>query len=142
MNKSLCALFVTLTFFTVPASAQESSFRSQDSSYSIFLLLKTGRSWLDLSVPERFKYLETSIQPILDDHPEVKMTFWDTEHFNARVSDVLLFETQNLGQYQSVIEKLRESRFWDDYFQVLEILPGIENAYAEYYEQEAVGQKK
>lgn len=134
----LCAL----SFFPLHAGADQDTFRSQDQAYSVFLLLKANRSWLDLAVPERFNFLGQEIQPILDAHPTVTMKFWDTEHFNARVSDVLLLETQRLAQYQSVVEKLRETRFWDDYFQVLEILPGIENAYADYYEQDAMGSRE
>ena len=29
-----------------------------------------------------------------------------------------------------MIEALRETPFWDRWFQILEILPGVENAYA------------
>lgn len=142
LHAALVATSLFTAALTTSAHAEENSmFKSEDQAFAIFLLLKAERAWLDLAVPERFAYLEVEIQPILDAHAGVDMKFWDTEHFNARISDVLLFETQSLGQYQSVVEKLRETLFWDHYFQVVDILPGIENAYATYYEQAPVGQR-
>ena len=108
--------------------------QSEASAYSIFLLVRATPAWLALSPEERFGFLEEEIQGRLEDHPAVSLRFWDVEHFSARVSDVLLFETQDLSQYRSLVEGIRETLFWDHYFEVLEILPGIENAYAEHYE--------
>lgn len=125
-----------------PAQAQEASepvqsqLQSEDGAYSIFILVKTTPAWLALSPPERFTFLGEEVQPILAAHPDVTMRFWDTEHFNARVTDVILFETQTLRSYAMVVEKLRETRFWGPYFDVVEVLPGIENAYANAYDVE------
>jgi hypothetical protein len=107
--------------------------------YTIFMLVKTTNVWLALSPPERFAFLDTDINPILQAHPLVKMRFFDAEAFNSRVTDVILWETSDLGQYSSVVERLRESRFWGLYFEVVEIIPGVENAYAEHYQVMAYG---
>ena len=69
----------------------------------------------------------------------MRLRFFDTEFFNSDVTDVLVWETSDLKAYQMVIEALRESRFWDHYFQVVSILPGIENAYASNYNVKPVG---
>lgn len=66
-------------------------------------------------------------------HPAVKMRFFDTDGFNSRVTDVMIWETEDLTAYQSVVESLRESDFWDTYFEIVEMLPGIENGYATHY---------
>ncbi|NJN38007.1 MAG: darcynin [Acaryochloridaceae cyanobacterium CSU_3_4] len=102
--------------------------------YTIFMLVKTTNEWLSLSPDKRFAFLDSDIRPILNAYPEVKMRFFDTEGFNSRVTDVIIWETQDLERYQTVVEKLRESKFWDTYFEVTEILLGIENAYASHYE--------
>jgi hypothetical protein len=107
--------------------------------YTIFMLVKTTNVWLALSPPERFAFLDTDINPILQAHPLVKMRFFDAEAFNSRVTDVMLWETSDLGQYSSVVEGLRESRFWGTYFEVVEIIPGVENGYAEHYQMTPMG---
>ena len=111
--------------------------RSEDAAYSVFLLIKATPAWLALSPDERFAWLDESIRPLLAEHPEVSVRFWDVEHFSARSSDVILFETARLDRYMSLVERMRETRFWDDYFLVQDILPGIENAYAEAYDRPA-----
>ena len=119
------------------SSEATSSLRSEDAAYSIFLLVRATPEWLALTPRDRFAFLEEEIQSRLAAHPTVSLRFWDVEHFSARVSDVLLFETQDLDQYRSLIEGIRETLFWDHYFEVLEILPGIENAYAEQRDESA-----
>jgi hypothetical protein len=37
-----------------------------------------------------------------------------------------------------VVEDLRETPLWDRYFQIVDILPGVEDAYAENYGRDAV----
>ena len=141
-KRKAVALIAAASIGLSPAQAQEASepvqsqLQSEDRAYSIFILVKTTPAWLALSPPERFAFLGEEVQPILAAHPDVTMRFWDTEHFNARVTDVVLFETQNLRSYSMVIEKLRETRFWGPYFDVVEVLPGIENAYADAYDVE------
>lgn len=107
--------------------------------YTVFMLVKTNDPWLKLTPEQRFAFLGSDIEPILKGHPGVRLRFFDTEFFNSDVTDVLVWETADLKAYQLVIEALRESRFWDHYFQVVSILPGIENAYASNYNVKPVG---
>jgi hypothetical protein len=98
------------------------------------MLIKTTQEWLSLSPESRFAFLDNDINPILKKYPEVRMRFFDTEGFNSRVTDVIVWETQDLEKYQAVVETLRESKFWGSYFDIVEILPGIENGYAKHYD--------
>jgi hypothetical protein len=109
--------------------------------FTIFMLVKTTPEWLTLQPPARFAFLDKTIKPILAKHPEVKLRFFDTEAFNARLSDILMWETHDLRRYQSLVEHLRESPFWDRYFFVEEIATGIENAYADHYDVAPVQEK-
>lgn len=108
--------------------------------YTIFMLVRTTPEWLALSPAQRFGFLGSDIEPLLKQYPQVGMRFYDTEFFNSEVTDVIVWETRELDAYRAVVEGLRESPFWDRYFNVVSILPGIENAYADHYDVAAVGQ--
>ena len=102
--------------------------------FTIFMLVKTTIIWLKLEPKDRFGFLDKTIQPILKKQPTVKMRFYDSETFSGKSSDVIVWETEDLRSYQHLVEELRESDFWGTYFDVLDIIPSIENAYAEMYE--------
>jgi hypothetical protein len=107
-------------------------------AFTIFLLLQTQPAWLDKTPEERFAFLETRVKPILMKHPEVSLRFYDSEFYNSRVTDVAMLETVNLGAYNALVEDLRETPFWGTYFDVVEIIPAVENAYADHYEKEPI----
>lgn len=102
-------------------------------TWTIFTLLKTTRHWLNLAPEARFAFIKEKVKPILEAHPEVTMRFFDTESYTARVTDIVLWQTADLAAYQSVVKGLRDTAFWDHYFEVLEIIPALEDAYATHY---------
>ena len=102
----------------------------QQLNHVYFMLVKTTTIWLQIPTTGRFKFLETTISPILKQYPSVKMRFFDSEAFSGRYSDVIMWETAEVQEYQFLVDKLRETLFWDTYFEVIEIVPSIENAYA------------
>jgi hypothetical protein len=101
---------------------------------TVFMLVKTSVEWLGFSVDERFRQLAEHLEPIVKKHaPDVRLRFYDVEFYSARVTDLWMWEANSHHAYQLLIEDLRESPFWDRYFEIVEILPGIENAYAANY---------
>jgi len=42
-------------------------------------------------------------------------------------------------EYELAVEELRETPLWDRYFAIVEILPGVANAYADNYGRAAIG---
>ncbi|MEO0962724.1 MAG: darcynin family protein [Pseudomonadota bacterium] len=114
--------------------AQEPEAKSGPLTFTVFMLVKSTPAWLKLAPKERFAFLESDITPILAAHPEVKLKFYDSEAYNSTITDVMVWETDDLRRYQSVVENLRESDFWDTYFEVREILPSLQNAYAMHYD--------
>jgi hypothetical protein len=107
---------------------------TKELNHVYFMLVKTTNIWLQLSSKERFQFLETIISPILQKYPSVKMRFFDSEAFSGHYTDVLMWEASEVKDYQFLVEELRETRFWGTYFEIVEIIPAIENAYALYYE--------
>lgn len=110
-------------------------------AFTIFLMLQTQTAWLEKSPEERFAFLETTVKPILAKHPDVSLRFYDSEFYNSRVTDVAMLETSNLGAYNSLVEDLRETPFWGTYFDVVEVIPAVENAYADHYDKQPVQQQ-
>jgi chlorite dismutase len=105
-------------------------------NHAFFMLVKTTTDWLVLTPPERFGFLGDVIGPILKRNPNVHMRFFDSEAFASRYSDVVMWETPDVMAYQALVEELRETKFWDHYFSVVEIVPSIENGYARHYDVE------
>ena len=102
--------------------------------YAFFMLVRTTPAWLGLVPKERFAFVDDTIKPILGRNPDVTMRFFDSEAFNSRFTDVVMWETKSVLAYQAVVEELRETPFWDTYFEVVEIVASIENAYAAHYD--------
>jgi Darcynin, domain of unknown function len=105
-------------------------------THSIFMHVKTTPEWLRLTPPERFAFADAHVRPLLAAHPAVSMRFYDAEAFSATSTDVLVWETDDLMAYQSIVEGLRETLFWGTYFDIVDIVPAIENAFAVHYDVE------
>jgi hypothetical protein len=98
---------------------------------TVFMLVKTMPEWLGLAAAERARQLGLHVAPLLRRYSDqVRPRFFDIEFYNARVTDLWLWEVHDQKAWQSLVEDLRDTPFWDRYFQIIDILPGIENAYA------------
>ena len=102
--------------------------------HAIFMMVKTTNAWLAMPPKERFAFLDEYVRPLLKKHPQVQMRYFDAEGFSARVTDVILWETEALNEYQAIVEQLRETKFWGPYFEIQEIIPTLEDAYADHYQ--------
>ena len=100
---------------------------------TIFMLLKATPAWLRLNRPERRAFLAEVVAPILAAHPATRMRYYDVEAFTGRCSDLAAFETEDLEDYSDLIDALRDTAFFNaPYYEVVDILPGIENGYRDY----------
>jgi len=102
-------------------------------NHAFAMLVHTTPAWLRMPPPQRFAFVDESIRPLVARHPAVRMRFFDAEAFSARYTDMVLWETADVLAYQALVEELRETPFWDTYFEVVEIVPMIENAFAHHY---------
>lgn len=102
-------------------------------TFTIFMFLKATREWLDFEPDVRFSFIKEQVRPILDSYPSVSMRFFDTESYSAKISDIVTWETSDLSAFQGVIRGLRSTSFWDRYFEVIEIIPSVEDGYATHY---------
>jgi hypothetical protein len=106
-----------------------------DRTLTLFMLVKTSLEWLGLPVAKRLEEGGRYFQPLLEEFKgKVRFKWYDTEFYNARVTDVWVLEAEDHLSHQMFCEKLRETPFWDHYFHVVEILPGELNAWAKNYD--------
>ncbi|MFE4578602.1 darcynin family protein [Streptomyces chartreusis] len=104
-----------------------------------FMLVKTTPEWLALTVQERIEAFATQVVPTIKSRTTgVRSRFYDTEFYSTRVTDVWVWEADDHGAYQLLIDALRETPFWDRYFEVVDLLVGTENGYARTYGVEPV----
>jgi hypothetical protein len=109
---------------------------NSDPALTVFMLVKTSPEWLGFPVEHRFKLLREQFTPILRKHAEdVRLRFFDVEFYSTRVTDIWLWDARSHHAYELLVEDLRETPFWDRYFDIVEILTGVENAYAKNYDQ-------
>ncbi len=106
---------------------------------TVFMLVKTTTEWLGLTVDKRHELADTRLTPILEKHcPKVRLRFFDVEFYSARVTDIWMWDAKDYHSFELLVEELRETPFWDRWFEIVEILPGVEDAYARNYERETI----
>jgi len=98
-------------------------------TFHIFVLIKATRNWLDMKTERRRAFFDEAMIPLLRQRPEIKMRWFEPEAFSTRASDIMLCETVNLSAWAWFCDELRDSPFWDHYFQVIDILPTFEANY-------------
>ena len=102
-----------------------------EAKLTAFMLIKATPKWLSLTVAQRFEAFETEILPVLREKVDgVRSRFYDTEFYSVRVSDIWVWEARDHESYQLLVDALRETPFWDHYFEVVDLLIGVEDAYA------------
>lgn len=108
-----------------------------ESTLTIFMLVKTQPVWLGFPVDQRFAEADKYLKPLLQKYTgQVRLRMFDTEFYSARVTDVWVWETTSRHAYELVVEALRETPFWDNYFKIVELLAGVENAAARNYQRD------
>jgi Darcynin, domain of unknown function len=98
-------------------------------TFHIFVLVKTTRHWLDLPTEKRRAFLDECIRPLLRQCPEVTIRWFEPEAFTARTTDIMMCETRDFAAWAWLCDHLRDTLFWDHYFEVLEIFPSMEGNY-------------
>jgi hypothetical protein len=113
--------------------------QSKETELTVFMLVKTMPEWLGFTVAERFAHFHRYMNPVLKKYEdEVTCRIFDTEFFSTRVTDVWVWEAKSRHAYEMVVEELRETPIWDRFFLIVEILAGVENAYARNYDRAPV----
>jgi hypothetical protein len=106
---------------------------------TFFMLLRSSPAWLAKARTERAAFIAEHVRPIFARYPQVRMRFYDAEAFTGRATDVAVFETADLRAYYFLIDALRDTPFLGlPYFEVLDVIPAVEDGYVEYNEEMGV----
>jgi len=58
---------------------------------------------------------------------------YDVEAFSADCSDIIVYETDALKEYQFMIDAIRDTEiFTVPYFEIVRILPAVEDGFVDY----------
>ena len=100
---------------------------------TLFMLLRSQPAWLRLSRQGRQDFIAAEVAPILARYPAVTLRFFDAEAFTGRCTDVAMWTAQDLKSWSFLMDALRDTAFFSaPYYEVVDIIPALENAYAEY----------
>ncbi|MDQ0463981.1 hypothetical protein QO010_001752 [Caulobacter ginsengisoli] len=100
---------------------------------TLFMLLRSQPAWLRLSRQARQDFIAAEVAPILARYPAVTLRFFDAEAFTSRCTDVAVWTAQDLKSWSFLMDALRDTAFFSaPYYEVVDIIPALENAYAEY----------
>ena len=106
---------------------------------TFFMLLRSSPPWLAKTRQQRADFIDETLKPIFARYPQVALRFYDAEAFTGRATDVAVFETADLRAYYFLIDALRDTPFLGlPYFEVLDVIPTVENGYVEYNEEMGV----
>ena len=105
--------------------------------FTVLVLMNATPKWLSLTREERSAYMENEVVPIFTKVSEtVKIRLFDSEYFHATFSDFMIIETHKLGDYQELMERLRDTKIYGvPYFDIKEIVIGQENRFEDFNEQ-------
>jgi hypothetical protein len=103
--------------------------------YTYFMLVRTTPQWLSLSREARMTFADQVFKPVVGKFPAVSLRYFDAEAFNARCTDVLMWETADPAQYNFMVDALRDTPMYSvPYFEIVDIIGAVEDSYAAYDE--------
>jgi len=105
--------------------------------WTVFMLLKTRPDWLALNRTDRARIAGEAFASALPDD-RVRLRYFDAEAFSGKCTDVAMFETDDLQAYYFAVERLRDTPlFSHPYFEVVEIIPAMEDGFRTFEASEA-----
>jgi len=102
--------------------------------YTVLVLMNATAQWLSLSRESRAEFFEKSVVPIFQSVGKtVTVKLFDSEYFHATISDFMIITTDNMNDYQELIERLRDTKIYGvPYFEIKDIVVGQENRFEDF----------
>lgn len=101
--------------------------------YVFFILLRATPAWLRLTRQQRRAMGAEHLEPLLASSEGIRMRYFDAEAFTSACSDVMMIETDDPKHHYFFMERLRDSvLLTTPFFEVVQIVPSIEDGYVEF----------
>ena len=105
-----------------------------------FVMVRALPSWLSLTRPQRRALAEQHLYAPLRACPDLRMRYFDAEAHSAVCSDIMVFQAAANATWTDFFEGLRDSPlFAQPLFELVHIVPAIENGYIDYEARHPVG---
>jgi hypothetical protein len=90
------------------------------------MLLKATAHWRELGVEERRKAFEQTLDTVFNGYPDLRMTHYATGAFQGQCTDVIVWETTDVSQYDNAIGALGEQPFFGaPLFEIVDVVAGM-----------------
>lgn len=108
-------------------------------NYQVLLLIKSTPKWLGLSKAYRERTYNDVLFPLFMEYgSDLRIKLFSAEAFHSTVSDVINIETESMEQYYKFLQQLKSSRvFSEEYFELQDVVVGIENGFRKFNEEAA-----
>jgi hypothetical protein len=104
------------------------------------MLLKATAHWRDLGVEERRKVFEQALDTVFNGYPDLRMTHYASGAFQGRCTDVVVWETTDVSQYDSAVAALGGQPFFGaPMFEIVDVVAGMNSDDAAVEAHEACG---
>jgi hypothetical protein len=98
---------------------------------TVLLMCNFDATWLAKSRDERKEFRAEHVLPLFGHYGHsVEARFFDSESFDATVSDFIVLEVTDIAEYFCFIEEIRDCRIvTDGYLHILESFVAVERGY-------------
>ncbi|MEP7100955.1 MAG: darcynin family protein [Burkholderiales bacterium] len=95
---------------------------------TFFMLLAATRHWRELGPAERREVFDATLAIVFDGFPDLRMSHYAAGEFDARCSDVIVWQAGDVAQYHAAIALLRREAFFGaPLFEIVEVIAGVED---------------
>ncbi len=110
-----------------------------EAPFNVFMLLKLAPEWMALSVAHRGTLAREQLAPVLKQHgARVSLRCFDAQFCPARITDLWIWSVADARAFHGLMQELRANPFWSRYVSVVEILAGVNEAFARDYYREVL----
>jgi len=95
---------------------------------TFFMLLQSTSRWRVLDAAERREVFDAALALVFNGYPELRMTHYVTGASRAGCSDMIVWETTDIAQYEEAIEALASTAlFGARLFEIVDVIAGIDD---------------
>ena len=108
--------------------------RTVSGGHTVFLQLIATPAWLALSRAERARIVADEVTPLLKRYSATTQLRWyDAEAYSANPSDLAVVTTTDLGDWQHLFDRLRDTSLWSvPYFTLDRLTVAVEDGFIDY----------